>query len=585
MSRKTRVEDFVFAVGVLIISWVLLFSKAPYRLEFKEQISIFLLGADRLGWYLSNPAVVSSIVGDWLTQFYISRIMGPTLSVLLLTAVMTGLARFFRVAESRRPLCLILLTVPILLEGYFISFPNYPVSATVGLAVSVWSACALAHIKDFKFSFLVYGLSVPVMFVIAGGHALTLALLLGFLKRKDGIIPMLSIVVGIIIMLICGGMYNLSLLQTITWPAYPAYIIPNKALLVLMSWVVLIVMILSLYYNKFMNARWKNFILTSLLIMGTSISGVFANDELERTVKIGTLAYHNEWQEVKKMASSRKPNYYRSYYWNVCNAREGRLAQELLQGEWGKSSGVLFLSTTKGDPYFSMMYFTDALLEMGDVSQAADCALLAQTILPGHYSTRMLRRLAEIAIVTGDYGVATKYLNILLRTRNHRAWASDLLDCIAFDDIPEQYLEWRSGTAAHDHFFNQGDIRSSLNIIASESPYNRVAIDYLLCSYLLDKNINTFISLYDKYYLNALDCIVSVPELYQEALLVNVNSGESLRETVEKYHISQEVLDKYMSLLEARANSSNSENLITQEAMGTYWHYIMAMRFNNTDRK
>ena len=231
-----------------------------------------------------------------------------------------------------------------------------------------------------------------------------------------------------------------------------------------------------------------------------------------------------------------------------------------------------------------MMYFTDALLEIGDVSQATDCALLAQTVMPGHYSTRMLRRLAEIAVVTGDYDVAVKYLNILSRTRNHRAWAADLTECIMSDSIPDQYLIWRSRTAPVDRFFGQGDIRASLNIIASESPYNKVAIDYLLCSYLIDKNVNRFISYYDKYYLNALDQVVTVPDLYQEALMVNVNSNESLRETVEKYGISGRVVEKFMNLMQARIQSEDPD-VITEEAVGTYWNYIMAVRLINGNQR
>ena len=228
-----------------------------------------------------------------------------------------------------------------------------------------------------------------------------------------------------------------------------------------------------------------------------------------------------------------------------------------------------------------MMYYTDALLEMGDVSQATDCALLAQTVMPGHYSSRMLRRLAEIAVVTADYGVASKYLDILLHTRNHRAWAADLLARIEARDIPEQYLTWRSRTAGSDRFFAQGDSRSSLTAIADFSPYNRVAIDYLLCSYLLDKNINTFLNLYNRYYYNGLDRILTVPDLYQEALLVNVDSRESFSETVSKYKISREIADKYIRLMDARSKDPHPEAVITKEAMGTYWHYIMAVRFNN----
>ena len=587
MGRKNKVEDFIFAAAVLVFAWIVFFTDAPYRLDFKEQISIFLLDADRLCWYLSNPAVVSSIVGDWLTQFYTSRMMAATLSVILLAAIIIGLTGFFRRAEPKRPDCLVLMTVPVLLEGWFITFPNYPVSATVGLAISIWVAVGLAGLKDSRYSFLIYGLSVPVMFVIAGAHAFTMALLLVFLKRKDGMADILAIVMGIVLILICGRLYNLTVLQIFLWPVSPRYIIPHVAWMILQPWLVLAVMILSLYYEKVIDARWIRSVYPLIIIFGTSVSGALKNDELERTVKIGTLAYRNEWKEVKQMASSFKyrANFYRNYYWNVCNAREGRLADELLKGGWGRSSDILFLSTTKGDPYFSMMYFTDALLEIGDVSQATDCALLAQTVMPGHYSTRMLRRLAEIAVVTGDYGVADKYLNILSRTRNHRKWAQELLDGIANDNIPEQYLIWRSRTASNDHFFLQGDIRSSLSIIASESPYNRVAVDYLLCSYLLDKNVNTFVNLYDRYYLNGLDQIVRVPELYQEALLVNVDSRESLVETVQKYNLSEKVVNKYVNLLEIRSKDSNPQTVLSQDAMGTYWGYIMLTRFNSADQE
>ena len=204
--------------------------------------------------------------------------------------------------------------------------------------------------------------------------------------------------------------------------------------------------------------------------------------------------------------------------------------------------------------------------------------------MPGHYSTRMLRRLAEISVVTGDYDVASKYLDILLRTRNHRDWARKLLDCIAADDIPEQYLIWRSRTAPADHFFAQGDIRSSLVIIADEVPYNKTAIDYLLCSYLIDKNVNSFIAAYDRYYLDKLDQIVSVPDVYQEALLASVNSNESLRETVEKYRLSQRVVEKFLRQMETRAKSEDP-NVITEEAVGTYWHYLMAVSFYNMNQR
>lgn len=576
--KRYRLLDVLYTAILLATVLVTFLCRTTFRLEFKEQISIFLFGADRISWYLSNPAVIASIAGDWLTQFYINGTVGAVLSTLLLVLTVLGLARFFRQAVQDRPACLILLVLPVLLEGYFIPFPNYPVSATIGLAVAVWTGCLLAYIKDSKYSSLIYGLAVPVMYVAVGMHAFTLALMLGFLKRRDGVVPMLCLVAGIIVMLFLGRLYNLSFTGSLIWPVCPGYINPANALLLIQPWLVLVVLLLSLLYDRIKESGWTIGVYTFVLGICCSVFWISGKSELEKTVKIGTLAYRNKWKEVKEMAA--EPGVYSSFYRNLCNAREGRLADELLEGQWGYSSDALFLSTGRGDPYFSMIYFSDALLEIGDVSQATDCSLLAQTIMPGHYSTRLLRRLAQIAIVTGDYDVATKYLDILSRTRNHKAWARNLLECIDSEVFPDEYMVWRSRTVGNDHFFAQGDIRSSLAIIASESPYNKVAIDYLLCSYLLDKNVNTFISLYDRYYLDALDQIVDVPLLYQEALLVNVTSRESLKETVEKYHISTIVANAFTRLMDARAQE-NDPSLLTQESLGSYWHYIMAVRFNS----
>ena len=578
--------DIIFTILLFVVMWIALFRHTPYCLEFKEQISIFLFGADRIDWYLSNPAVIASIAGDWLTQFYVKGMVGATLSTLLLLAIMGGLVRFYRLAEPGRPVCQVLFMLPVLLEGLFIPFLNYPVSATVGLAVSVWSACALARFKDSGSCALVYGLSVPVMFVIAGGHAFTTALLLAFLKRRDGAVPMIGIAVGLVAMSVCGRLYNLTLLQSFIWPVCPGYIIPGTFLLLMQSVLIVVVMVLSPLMTRIGWPRVRLSLLSFLLCITSLL--LFRNQDnraLERIVKIGTLAYRNQWDDVRKMAASYDDrNMYSDYYWNLCNAREGQLADGLLAVPWDRVSDGLFLSTGKGDPVFSMMYFTDALLEMGDVSQATDCALLAQTIMPGHYSTRMLRRLAEISVVTGDYPVAAKYLDILSRIRNHKAWANEMLECISEDNIPDQYLVWRSRTAGNDRFHHQGDMRSSLAIIASESPYNIIAIDYLLCSYLIDKKVNTFVSLYDRYYLGSLDRLTEVPELYQEALLMNVNSRESVVETVEKYHLSQKVVDKFIGLMQARSRSDNP-NVLTEESAGTYWNYVMAVRFNNGNRE
>lgn len=580
MKRRDVILDMVFAALMFIAVSVYLIINAVYRLEFKEQISIFMLGADRIGWYFSNPGFIATISGDWLTEFYYSGTGSIIVSILLFAALLGGLARFFRLSEPDRPFCWSVLMLPVIMTGYFLTFPNYPVSAVVGLAASVWVACALLHFKNYKWSSLVYGICVPAVFILIGGSAFTMALLLAYSKRKEGILQILYIAIGLVIMIICGHFYNLTLLQSFIWPVLPGYITPSTSLILFFPLVILIAGELSFFISNTGKTLLREGLLAAFMLAGVSLFVHSDERELESIVKIGSLAYRNQWDDVRNYALSHEDNRYSSFYWNLCNAREGRLAEELLKGRWGRSSYVLFLNTGRGDPYFSMFYFPDALLEIGDVSQATDCALLAQTIMPGHYSTRMLRRLAEISVVTGDYDVATKYLDILSHTRNHRDWARNLKTCIQADSIPDKYIVWRSRTIDQDHFFHQGDIRSSLSIIASESPYNRIAVDYLLCSYLLDKDVMSFIDLYEKYYLNAFDQIVTVPDLYQEALISTANSNESLREIVDKYNISSKIWEKFLRVMEFRANSEDPE-VLPMEAKGTYWNYIMAVRFTN----
>ena len=57
-----------------------------------------------------------------------------------------------------------------------------------------------------------------------------------------------------------------------------------------------------------------------------------------------------------------------------------------------------------------------------------------------------------------------------------------------------------------------------------------------------------------------------------------------MRETVEKYGISGRVVEKFMNLMQARIKSEDPD-VITEEAVGTYWNYIMAVRLINGNQR
>ena len=575
MYRKSRLADVIFTVVLLAAIIISLSVYAPFRIGFKEQVTLFSWDWGLLSSCFADPALLATILGEWLTTFFIHNAQGIVISALLLCAVAWSLMSLDRLSDKEPSLALIAGVV--LLEEYFLTFLNYPLSRTVSLLLSVLAACAVLRVKNGSVRFLLTALGIPVMFVLAGGHALTFALLCCIAERKKRIGMIIASVAGVLVMMVCGRLYNLSLVQTLVYPMLPLNVVPAPGLMV----VQFICAVAVPFRTGF---RWNGLKIAVLSVL-TVLAGMWAaNDKItEYNIRIGTNAYNGDWKKVL-MDGEKNLTRYGLYYRNLYYARLGRLPDNLLTIKQDRLSGGLFLQTGQSESFLSSFYYTDALLEMGNLSEATDCALLGQTAMNGERSSRMMRRLAEISVAAGDYEVAGKYLRILEKTRNHRAWARNLQDCIAQDKIPEQYLLWRGRTSENDIMYNQGDNRSALKIIAAESPMNKIAVDYLLCSYLIEKNVNSFVAQYERSYLNGLDRVVNVPDLYQEALLVNVDSDESLRAVMDKYHLSESVVSKYMSLMNLIAEGAEPQSL-PQQFHNTYWYYIMSVKFDNNIKR
>lgn len=570
MQKKTLIyEGMVVLLAFAAVS-VFLAGYAPFRLGFKEQMSMFLLTPDRIDWYVSHPALLTAVAGDWLTQFYWYDGAAIAISVLLLIALWLGVMQLLRRGGSRNPAIPALL--PVMTEMYLMSWMTYPVSATLSMVVAVWVAVALvgrSRISDLLL--LVAG--VPLLYVLAGTHALTFALAVMLFRWKDGV-AWLCLAAGLALILGVARLYNISFVQSLICPVYAGFVIPSYWWLAGSVASFLAALLIGVLADRL----WLSTPIAVLLGGAAFWSGM--DKGIELTLEMGTNAYRDNWEKVYSLAQkNRTGNMYATYYYNLCNARKGKLADGLFRRSQATSNS-LFLSVGQNSSYLSVFLYSDALLEMGDISQATDCALLGQTIMPGGYSSRMVRRLAEIAMTTGDFAVAGKYLDMLAGTAVHGSWAREMKECIASRQLPEYMLRWRSRTAQGDCFYLQGDWMSSLPTIADMNPANRTAVDYLLCGLLLDKKLGSFRSYYDRYYLNGLDQMVAVPEIFQQALLSEVTSQESFDQTVVKYSISQKTASDFMDFFGLASGTMNPDSY-----RDSYWYYVMSVQLNSEESK
>ena len=100
------------------------------------------------------------------------------------------------------------------------------------------------------------------------------------------------------------------------------------------------------------------------------------------------------------------------------------------------------------------------------------------------------------------------------------------------------------------------DYPGVLSSLVAEYPENKQALDYLLCYYLLNENLNSFKNTFDTYYKGKFEV---VPRLYEEALVQVLSKSSD--EEVAGYQIPQDVIENYQDY-RVEKQRRNYENVI-----------------------
>lgn len=146
--------------------------------------------------------------------------------------------------------------------------------------------------------------------------------------------------------------------------------------------------------------------LYTILFLSITSLGKAYNASEEKTLAFSSEAYFGHWDKVIRLNKNNDyPTYLSAYYTNLAYARQGKLCDELMQHYQPASHGLL-LQINNSTGYIYGMASPDALMECGDMAQAQHSAMLAMTFTPHQRSSRMIRKLTEIAIINEDYAIA-----------------------------------------------------------------------------------------------------------------------------------------------------------------------------------
>ncbi len=527
----------------------------PYHFFYQEQNQLFLNSADWLATYFDKPAWLACMMGDWLTQFYYYRYAGPAILAVALLLVGLMVYRGVQMAigkneyvgqKERLVACCVALTAMVV-EALFSLDYGYRLCSVLALAGGA------ASYMTYRWAMMVVGFlfthhslktrttsSVSTRcFTTVDCFLAAIGLLLSFWFFGYG----MMLYVALLLVGCFMQMDRQQILAHIVAIALPLCLIPLTKRYFLLDYEPLFS-----YPGK---GKW-----------------VMPQTELEKILAADCEYYFGNYNRVvKQVEADAAPNQYQLFYYNLVMAQRHQLPDCLLR--YPSNFLGTFETIGPGTPQLTIMTMPELYWVLGDMTFAERAAMLASVSSPHSRNIRMTKCLAEINIVKGDYAAARKYLRILQKTWVWKQWATTLLSALdeKQDVTPpalKTYMEKANFTNRTDTLRLGDNAYVIMHELLESNSENRIALDYLLCSDLLLKDMDTFKRDYDSfcYKMENPPCDV---KLYQEALMIYLAGTNAPQSEWQKYINRPDIVQRFAEYNRQRGSDAFKD---------TYWYYF-----------
>ena len=431
-KQKTSQSNFgIYSLYVLgaIACFVFFQFCYPYHLFYQEQNQLFLMSWDYITTYLDKPGWLACLAGDFLTQFYYFRYAGP-----------------------------IILTLCILLTGYNIrcavemaDIKGRWVAHSVAFIVMILLICFSFH-YDYRLSSILAVAGGASVFRVSTSLLISTRMFIkkiesrneqGLFLNGSGIANWVSVISIFVSIFVCHWFfgYGVWVYGALTFAGCIANIMMAGTYYRLAALIIpffLLMLTKRLYYCDFQ---------TIYTYPGI---GKLAKPQLdqERTLAVDCKYYFGNYNQVINMVEKDKnPNQYMKFYHDLIMA-QFRSQPASLKKYPNKAIGTF--ETLEANPSLLTIHALNELYwALDDMTFCERAAMLGNIYSPNCRNIRMVKRLAEINLVRGNYAATRKYLRILQKTFVWKRWADRVfasLDKHATDEekaLLQQYLDKR----------------------------------------------------------------------------------------------------------------------------------------------
>jgi hypothetical protein len=577
-----RLALYLSLALLFIISSIYFYWFGDGILFFQETKSLFVFSSDYLRKFTIKPGGLLEYAGNFFTQVYFSSAYGSLVisSVLiLLCLVFVKINRRLSADESFSLLIVLLPScVLLMVQTRDDHYMHYNLGYILVALYFLVSIIPKRNLLD-----LIIIALFPLFFYVAGSFSFLYPgmYLVYSLIHKKGILryllPALVIVVALFSFIIFKEIlflqpvyqllgYPLSFFD-LSWHSLFFYLLCTY--FVIFPWIVKILE--SFRVNRSFSriiplvTILTIFPITVLLLSKYHDPGLRDFNKLEKSV------YNQDWDAViKQNETIPSTNIIGQYYYNLALSEKGQLCNRLFFGR--QDFGSKSLTLLRGIEHTNRsVYFYYAI---GLISEAHHQAY--ESLVRFGYRPENIKILIKSELISGNYKIAERYLNILKKTLHYRYWAAKYEKMLYKPELinsdPELGGEIRL-LPKNDFFISQNDIQN-IELLLMSNPDNKKAFEYKMARLLLDKDLGAV-----AYHVRKMKEIgyTYIPRHIEEAILVYINRDNEFPD-LGGLVISKETelrFNQYKAVYNLNiGNKTLLEKEMKKSGGNTFWYYF-----------
>ena len=503
VAKASHLSKYILpGISAIIAATIYWFWAFPYRaaLSYREQLQLFQTTGNYLNFMASRPAGLSTYVSELLTQFFNNYWAGAAVMTVLLLAFFLLIylinGRFSSADHKATDFTLAL--CPLMALWLYLGNPDVTVSFVVAVSLALAAAYIFTFLKNyipmFAGTVLLYWLTGPATVVFSLSIISYVWRDSNLSVKQKAIFSAISIawLAANICLWSCYLPYPLSYqLIGIGFSMMPDSLAAGQ---VIVEALCVVIPVVAIFISKVPVKVSLPVLIAAEVIAAVVIYPKAYDKTTYRLIDYDYLVRANNWNGILLYSDRHDPDLPLSVSaTNLALGMTGQLDSRAFayfqngpEGMFPPFSKETLSSWTSGEIFF----------QLGLINSAQRFYFEGMEAIPNYNkSSRAIRRLAETAMIRGDYNVAEKYLRLLENTLFYKKWARRNLALIKEKGGVENhplYGRLRARMIDEDYMFSEGELDKTLGQLFLKDPNNNLAKQYLIVYPLLQRDLNKF---------------------------------------------------------------------------------------------